>query len=137
MTKKIMNIHMAGQTLRVKDGKGGMLDLRCDADGCVEVSDEMADKLANTPGWSAPGTRAPRKAPVRPAAAPVVAEAPSEEGESADDETSVAPYEEWDYKALKAEARDRQEADPMFQPPDSGKAEDIIKALEADDEKNG
>lgn len=139
---KIMNPNLANQTLRVKDGKGGMLDVECDVDGCAEVSEEVYKALIGTPGWSDPVKRAPRKAPKRPAKLVESEEASEdeedeEEAEEGEEGEETPPYEEWDYKELKKEARSREDADPKFQPPDSAKTEDIIKALEADDARQG
>lgn len=142
--KKIMNKNMAGQTMRYRSG-GEMKDATCDDNGCVELPEDFAQKLLQTPGWSEPVVRAPRKAPRRPVEPPK----PQEVSEDASDEEEaeegaegeaegeeVPPYEEWDYPDLKAEAKKRQENDPTFQPPDSAKKEDIIKALELDDAKD-
>lgn len=141
-TKKIMNKNMAGQTLRFRGAKGDMEAATCDADGAVELPEEFADKLLQTPGWSMPVTRAPRKAPRRPQE-PEKPQTDPEEGSggegaeaSAEADEEVPPYEEWSYADLKAEAKNRMENDPNFQPPDSSKKDDIVKALEADDDKD-
>lgn len=60
--------------------------------------------------------------------------APPEEDEE-EDEEEVLPYSEWDYNDLVAEARKRMENDENFAAPASKKKDDIIKALEADDDR--
>lgn len=145
--KKIQNLKLAGQKLRYQKRPDSveMSEAVGDAEGTFELPDDVADKLLGTPGWSAPTKRAPRKAKTRPQTPPKPetpqdpeegSEEGEEGGEGEEEGEDVPPYSEWDYQDLKAEAKKRMD-DPKFQPPDSAKAADIIKALEADDAREG
>lgn len=143
---KIMNHKMAMQTLRFRKSPDSteMLESTGDEDGVFELPQAVADQLLGTPGWSKPGTRAPRKAKTRPETPSKPKTPPTPEGEGEDaqegsegeEEGEIPPYSEWDYSDLLAEAKKRMD-DPNFQPPDSKKGDDIIKALEADDAREG
>jgi hypothetical protein len=83
--RTVMNPAMRGQLLALRytrDRNGVSIQVQCDDRGCVEVPEEEAAFLLETPGWRTPPkkgrspTSAPRRSPPKPSAAATVKDGP-------------------------------------------------------------